>query len=725
MESRSKTSQGHKESRIWRLGLLLIGTLWLWRVVKYRGALIDDAYISLRYGRHLVEGLGLVFNVGERVEGYTNFLWVILGALFQALSIPPMAGLRCVSLAATLGCLVWAVRLIRHGGADSTLAHAASGVLILLLGVEAFAYYATTGMESMLFACLALTAFCLASRERGLWRTGGWGSGRLSVVLFVFLAMTRPEGVLIFALCHGVFLVVESLWHRGELRRRFRRSVVDGFGFALLFGLYFAWRWSYYGDLFPNTYYAKVTGGPEQLGNGLLALGAWAISHPLFVAAVVLTPGVLWMRRRQAEAPLMAALWGVAVCWLTYVVTIGGDFMPFFRFFLPVLAPLAVLTVWLAWQLPGGGRRQWAFLGLVTVQLVAGALDEEDLRAYVAHRTTVVGQQVGRFFAQELEPGALMAVNTVGSLPFESGLPTLDMLGLTDRAIARHPIYVISPRWAGHRRGWGEYVLRRKPQVVLWYNSAGATEPHYLGDHQLADQPLFRFFYQAKRQTLPRALDDDRNVLFPGAPFAADDAMPGGASTLSMTELGAEVEMFERLGWTWTRARPAPIDLHYFQLRQDLERFWSVAAEGDLDLFLDRVTSHWRQHPRAFVDGGGESARRVQVLCQQALAALKRGDRGQAKTLLSRAVEANGSVGSPLPYQYVTNLAYLEGNLFLAVQAQIEALRLEPQNMLYRNNLKSLLSKPYSDYRAEVGAATSDGGSVVSGAAPKQPASRQ
>jgi hypothetical protein len=32
----------------------------------------DDAYISFAYARNLVEGNGLVFNVGERVEGYTN-----------------------------------------------------------------------------------------------------------------------------------------------------------------------------------------------------------------------------------------------------------------------------------------------------------------------------------------------------------------------------------------------------------------------------------------------------------------------------------------------------------------------------------------------------------------------------------------------------------------------------------------------------------------------------
>ena len=41
----------------------------------------DDAYVSFRYARNLVRGDGLVYNVGEPVEGYTNFLWTALAAV--------------------------------------------------------------------------------------------------------------------------------------------------------------------------------------------------------------------------------------------------------------------------------------------------------------------------------------------------------------------------------------------------------------------------------------------------------------------------------------------------------------------------------------------------------------------------------------------------------------------------------------------------------------------
>lgn len=40
----------------------------------------DDAYISYRYAENLARGQGLVFNRGERVEGYSNFLYVLVMA---------------------------------------------------------------------------------------------------------------------------------------------------------------------------------------------------------------------------------------------------------------------------------------------------------------------------------------------------------------------------------------------------------------------------------------------------------------------------------------------------------------------------------------------------------------------------------------------------------------------------------------------------------------------
>ena len=55
---------------------------------KPYSALFDDAMISMTYARNFAEGHGLVWNVGDRVEGYTNPLWVVFMAGFHLLPIP-------------------------------------------------------------------------------------------------------------------------------------------------------------------------------------------------------------------------------------------------------------------------------------------------------------------------------------------------------------------------------------------------------------------------------------------------------------------------------------------------------------------------------------------------------------------------------------------------------------------------------------------------------------
>ncbi len=66
----------------------------------------DDAYISWRYAFHLVHGDGLRWNPASApVEGYSNFSWVMLAALFIKLGWPIATAIKyfaCLSLVATL-----------------------------------------------------------------------------------------------------------------------------------------------------------------------------------------------------------------------------------------------------------------------------------------------------------------------------------------------------------------------------------------------------------------------------------------------------------------------------------------------------------------------------------------------------------------------------------------------------------------------------------------------
>jgi len=671
-----------------RILLLVAALVFVANVLRYHGYLLDDAYISLRYARNLVEGHGLVFNPGERVEGYTNFLWVVLGAALLKAGTDAMAGLQWLSVLASLGLLTVVGRLERLGGSA-----AAVPALIWLLPLEAFGYWTSTGMETMLFATLFTAAISLGLREALTGRFRG------SSLVFVLLALTRPEGVLCFALGQGGFALA---WRLRQGRWPLRRLVRDVALFALAYGSYFAWRLAYYDELLPNTFHAKITGGAEQWLNGLINLREWASSYPIF-ALTLLAPVVLIASRRRrllSAHPELLALWGITVGWVVYVLLIGGDFMPFLRFFLPILPLCAVLASRSLAIAAGEHRTVDRHLGgiaivLLFVQFGANLTTDGPERAFVAHRTTVVGEEVGRYFAQTLDRGELIAVNTAGSLPYASALPTIDMLGLTDRAIARHPIYVVSPSWSGHRRGWGGYVLSRRPRTVVWYNTAGLREPHYLSDHQLADNPFFRFFYQLRRVSLPGSEARERVL----ARFFATPFGNQAASAIS-PNLGVRFEIREH-PIRHTVALAAPITLYYFELRRDREALWPdfEASGGDLGRFLAAVLAAWHdaatRRPPAAAAARGE----VDELCRRALLHFEQGDVAAAKTLLSEAAQRNAPARSPRVYQYIANLAVLEKDLFLAVHASQEALRLEPASELYRKNLRHLLLVPFKEFR--------------------------
>ena len=71
------------------LGLVCPGIVMAWMLWEAWDFTIDDAYISFRYARNLIEGHGLVYNPGERVEGYTNLVWTLFIAAGMKMGIDP------------------------------------------------------------------------------------------------------------------------------------------------------------------------------------------------------------------------------------------------------------------------------------------------------------------------------------------------------------------------------------------------------------------------------------------------------------------------------------------------------------------------------------------------------------------------------------------------------------------------------------------------------------
>ena len=124
---------------------LVIAALYAHHVARWN-FLGDDAFISFRYARHLFAGHGLTWNPGERVEGYTNFLWVVLLAGGLGLGIDPETLSRALGIASGAAVLVlagWFAK--RRFGAPTMLAFLPPA---LLASNRSFAAWSTGGLET-------------------------------------------------------------------------------------------------------------------------------------------------------------------------------------------------------------------------------------------------------------------------------------------------------------------------------------------------------------------------------------------------------------------------------------------------------------------------------------------------------------------------------------------------------------------------------------------------
>ncbi len=478
-------------------GLLLLGALLVAHALHFDYA-PDDAFITFRYVDNMLAGQGLVYNPGERVEGYTNFLWAMLIALPGALGADLVAAARVLGVLSAIATIVLVTLLARvmiagdDAGGASRLAVLFPAALLVANG--SFAMWAGSGMETPLFTLL-LTAATLTY-------VGVKGRARMHVtgVLLALLVMTRPDGIVFLA----AFLAHRGIRAlRGEAPAR-RRAVTDAgrllLAFAVVYLPYFAWRYTYYGYLLPNTFYAKVGGGSAAALRGLGyvwdAARSYGVVLPL--AAVGFVVARLGRGRRETATPSTRGgfldLLGLQVlACVAFVVYVGGDQLVMHRFFVPAWPPLYLLSLAGLWAVlrrfrgatPRGAvaAASVAALAITAIPSFAGSEHE---RVFEVERPADRDRAiVGRWLADHLAPGASIALIPAGIIPYYSGLPTIDMLGLNDEHIAHVEIEGFGSGTAGHEKHDSAYVLSRRPDLI--FLGACRPAPRKVSTRQLVD----------------------------------------------------------------------------------------------------------------------------------------------------------------------------------------------------------------------------------------------
>ena len=318
--------------------------------------LCDDAFISFRYVRNLLEGHGLVFNPGEYVEGYSNFLWVLeLAALWGVLGIRPEQAAPWLSVACTAGTLAamlwWVAGTpgLRHRGWVAWMA------LGLVCSSATFAVWTSGGgLETRQFTFFVVLAVVCLSLYRH--RLQGLVAASFSLAA---AAYTRPEGPLIAACCFGWF-VVQRLVETGRLHpdRRLVRELVWLVGpFVVLVAAHFLFRYAYYGEWLPNTYYAKHIRPWYEAGFRYLLTATLETGLYLLLPLAFFALRTRWQARRELAYALPLVC---IVPHMAYLMRIGGDHFAYrpLDFYWPLLAvPASVGIVSLADRLRAWLRR--------------------------------------------------------------------------------------------------------------------------------------------------------------------------------------------------------------------------------------------------------------------------------------------------------------------------------------------------------------------------------
>jgi arabinofuranosyltransferase len=309
-------------------GIAALGAIVVWQLALVGDFRVDDAYITFSFSKNLAEGNGPIFSNGERVEGYSNFLWMALNALTRLLfpAADPYVPARVLTFTALFLLAIGSYRLARrHGGrASSWLA------LFFLAMCTDLTRAAMSGLETIPEAAAIVWGWH--------WYLDGSPAARRRA-RFAWLAvlLLRIDGFVPFLTLLGFDVLLQLAERRASLRELARWAAP----IVLAYAVYFGWRYAYYGLPLPTTYYAKSMVGVEvpQLGNDLL----WFFFRDYGLLAIL--PFMLFPLVRGPRREAVAL--GIAIAsQLAYFAMIGGDWMPFERFFLAIVPLGAILASW-------------------------------------------------------------------------------------------------------------------------------------------------------------------------------------------------------------------------------------------------------------------------------------------------------------------------------------------------------------------------------------------
>ncbi len=348
---------------------------------------------------NLASGDGYGFNPGHTGDGVTGPLAVMPGVLAQWVGIDAVAaakvfGLFCAALAAAL--------VVQR-------AYEASGAMLgwftccLVALTPTLGIWGQAGLETGGATLCFSVAVLAASREPVT-------NVKLLGLCAAAIAWLRPE------LLPATWVLIA--WTITRVTKRERIVLVSLCAIGVIGIVVF--RLAMFGTLVPLSFFAK----PGELGAGAGYTLRALVVHTTLAGAIL----AAYSTKRALQSVLVVHLLAVALA--------GGDWMPGYRLFAPVIPLYAWLAADGALELFRKQRRVLApmLFGLALVLPVLDIVVELPLAREAGHSRDRVGHEVASYLRSHAHRVALV---DVGYLVYRSNLTVVDLGGVTDAAMGR------------------------------------------------------------------------------------------------------------------------------------------------------------------------------------------------------------------------------------------------------------------------------------------------
>jgi arabinofuranosyltransferase len=446
---------------VFYLSLACIIVSILGQFYMFRDYTVDDTFITLRYARNFVQGHGLVFNVGERVEGFSNPLLLFLTIAVSYAGVPFLAAVKLIGALSYILCLVLSIKFLALRVSRFTLPL----LIALIFSSFPMIFFSITGLETVLFALLLLLSFIVVVNN-------GYELDWKLVLICVLCTLCRPEGLMVSVIVYGSILLSrrnkqESIFKRKDL------SHISAF-LALVIAIFII-RYLYYGSLLPNTFYAKLPWTQESRAFWLLRgfddmayfIGFFGGALGAFLLVVHL------LHHRKWDYCYMAMIY--LLFFAIFQKYAGGDWMIGARF----MAPIAVIyglgimraTTELATGLAIEKERLAIACGTVAIILsVSNLLYAVDFKSnadvYPRNVQTSIGlEEIGTWIDENIPEDYRIQNWRIGAISYYCDNYVIDEWGLVSKPIAR--IRSSAPDAQKARKLVKEYISRLDPEVRI------------------------------------------------------------------------------------------------------------------------------------------------------------------------------------------------------------------------------------------------------------------